>query len=132
MIRLVLVLFIILHGLVHLLYAGQARRLFELRPGLVWPDDSWLLSGRLDAPAVRNLAGLLYVLAAAGFVLGGIGLLIGQPWSRTVVVASALLSTGGVLLFWDGTAQKLPDQGLIAVLINIGLAALFLLQRVPE
>lgn len=27
-------IFVVLHGLVHLLYAGQALRFFELRPGL--------------------------------------------------------------------------------------------------
>jgi hypothetical protein len=38
---LVLGLFLILHGLVHLLYLGQSARLFELRSGMVWPDHSW-------------------------------------------------------------------------------------------
>ena len=28
-------IFLILHGLVHLLYAGQSSRLFELQPGMV-------------------------------------------------------------------------------------------------
>jgi len=33
----ILGIFFILHGLVHLLYAGQSLRLFELRPGMTWP-----------------------------------------------------------------------------------------------
>ncbi len=37
MLRFIAGAFIVLHGLVHLLYAGQSRRLFELRPGMVWP-----------------------------------------------------------------------------------------------
>jgi len=37
MLTIILGIFCILHGLVHLLYAGQSRRLFELRPGMVWP-----------------------------------------------------------------------------------------------
>ena len=28
--------FLILHGLVHLLFAGQVLRFFELRPGMIW------------------------------------------------------------------------------------------------
>ena len=39
-----LVLFLFLHGMVHLLYAGHSLRLFELRPGLSWPDSSWAFS----------------------------------------------------------------------------------------
>jgi hypothetical protein len=30
-------IFLILHGLVHLLYYGQSARRFELAPGLTWP-----------------------------------------------------------------------------------------------
>ncbi len=40
--QIVVGVFLILHGLVHLLYAGQALRYFELRPGMTWPDASWL------------------------------------------------------------------------------------------
>ena len=42
--RLVAGVFVVLHGLVHLFYFAQSRRLFELRPGLVWPDGSWAFS----------------------------------------------------------------------------------------
>jgi hypothetical protein len=38
-------IFFILHALVHLLYAGQALRYFELRPGLTWPDGAWASRG---------------------------------------------------------------------------------------
>ena len=43
MLRFILSVFIVLHGLVHLLYFGQSRRLFELQPGMAWPE-SWRLS----------------------------------------------------------------------------------------
>ena len=32
--------FIVVHVLIHLFYFGQSRRLFELQPGMVWPDGS--------------------------------------------------------------------------------------------
>ena len=35
--RFVFGVFIVLHGLVHLLYFGQSARYFELKPGMVWP-----------------------------------------------------------------------------------------------
>ncbi len=34
MLRLIIGVFLVLHGLVHLLYAGQSARLFELQEGL--------------------------------------------------------------------------------------------------
>jgi hypothetical protein len=40
-------IFLVLHGLVHLLYAGQSGRFFELRPGTIRPDNSWLFSNFL-------------------------------------------------------------------------------------
>ena len=41
MVRILVSLLVILHGLVHLLYFGQSARLFELQPGMGWPDGSW-------------------------------------------------------------------------------------------
>ena len=44
--------FLMLHGLVHLLYLGQSQRFFELQPGMTWPDgpgrsrDSWAMAPR--------------------------------------------------------------------------------------
>lgn len=44
MLRFILGIFIVLHGLVHLLYAAHSRRLVELRPEMIWPDGSWAFS----------------------------------------------------------------------------------------
>ena len=40
MLNIVIGVFIILHGLVHMLYFGQSRKFFELQPGMTWPDGS--------------------------------------------------------------------------------------------
>jgi hypothetical protein len=124
--------FMVLHGLVHLLYAGHSRRLFELRPGLAWPDGSWAFSKLLGESATRTLASVLYVLATIGFVAGGIGVFGQQPWWRSVVVGSAAFSTLIVLLFWDGKTQQLTDKGLIAVLINVVILVALLVLRWPS
>ena len=60
--------FVALHGLVHLLYLGQATRLFELQSGMRWPDGSWAFSGLLGESATRNIAAAACALAAIGFV----------------------------------------------------------------
>lgn len=70
--------FIVLHGFVHLLYVAQSRRLFELVPGLRWPDGSWAFATMLGNATTRRLAGIACVVAAAAFVAGGVGLLLQQ------------------------------------------------------
>ena len=127
MLIIILGIFCILHGLVHLLYAGQSRRLFELRPGMVWPDGSWLFSKLLGAETIRWLASILLVLAALGFMAGGLGLLIRQDWWRPVTVGAAVVSAAIFLLFWDGRVQALDDKGGVGLLINVAILVVVLI-----
>lgn len=128
MLRFVIGFFFVLHGLVHLLYFGQSRRLFELQPGMVWPDGSWTFSRLLGDGAARWLAGICCVVAATGFVAGGLGVMLMQPWWRPVVIGSALFSALIYILFWDGQTAKLADKGAVALLIDLAiLGGVFLL-----
>jgi len=126
---LIIGVFIVLHGMVHLLYFGHSWRLFELQPGMVWPDGSWAFSKLLGNGATRLLASTSCVLAATGFVVGGIGILAGQDWWRPAVVGSAAFSTVIFILFWDGELQKLADKGVIGILINIAILVALLILR---
>ena len=132
MFRIIFGVFIMLHGLVHLLYFGQSRRLFELQPGMVWPDGSWAFSRLLGDEATRILASISYVLAAIGFMAGGIGILVRQAWWRPVVVASAAFSAVIIVLFWDGKVQMLDDKGGIGLLINLAILVALLVLRWPS
>jgi hypothetical protein len=123
--------FMVLHGLVHSLYFGQSRRLFELQPGMIWPDGSWAFSRLLGDEATRLLASIVCVLAAIGFAAGGIGILVRQSWWRPVVVGSAAFSAIIFFLLWDGGMQKLPDKGAIGLLINIAILVAVLNLRWP-
>jgi hypothetical protein len=116
--RFVIGIFLVLHGLVHLLYVAHSRRLLELGPEMDWPDRSWAFSKLLGDITTRLLASITYVFATLGFVAGGLGLFAGQAWWRPTIVTSAAFSGAFVLLFWDGKMQRLTDQGAIAVLIN--------------
>jgi hypothetical protein len=40
MLKVIFGIFIILHGLVHMLYFGQSQKLFELQAGMTLPDGS--------------------------------------------------------------------------------------------
>jgi len=132
MFRIIFGVFMVLHGLVHLLYFGQSARYFELQTGMIWPDGSWAFSRLLGDEATRILASISCVLAAIGFVAGGTGILVRQAWWRPVVVASAAFSAGIIVLFWDGKMQRLDDQGLIGFLINIAILVALLILRWPS
>ncbi len=71
-------IFLILHGLVHDLYAGQSWRLFELRPGLVWPAGSWLFSKLFGDDLTRSKATISLALVTFGFLGAGLGLFLRQ------------------------------------------------------
>jgi cytochrome bd-type quinol oxidase subunit 2 len=113
--------FLVAHGLVYALYVGHAMRLFELKPGMSWPDASWALSGLIGDSAVRWLVAGVFVLVAAGFALSGVALMAQQPWWEVLATAAAIVSTLLLLLVWDGRLQGLGEQGLYAILINIGI-----------
>lgn len=131
MIKILFSIFLILHGLVHLLYFGQSQRYFELRPDMKWPDNSWILSGFLDENTVRKVAGFLCILTTITFVTGGIVLIAKQNWASTSVVVSALLSIFIFIFFWNGKAQHLDHQGAIGILINAFILIVVLLIRWP-
>jgi hypothetical protein len=122
-------IFFILHAFVHLLYAGQALRFFELRPGLTWPDGAWAFSWLLGAPSIRWLAAVSLALAALGFVSAGLGLFFGAGWARTVTLDAAGFSVLIYLLFWDGKFHAMPDQGGIGLLISLGILVAALLLK---
>jgi len=123
---------LILHGLVHLLYAGQSWRLFELRPGMLWPDGSWLFSKLLGDGTTRYLACIALALAALGFMTGGFGVFLQQDWWRSVTVGAAIFSAAIFIVFWDGKLQSLDDKGGIGVLIDLGILLLVLILKWPS
>ena len=131
MLRILFGLFMVLHGLVHLLYVGQSARVFELRPGMTWPDGSLVFSRLLGDGTARTLAGVLLSLAAALFVAGGVGVFARQAWWRGAVAGAACLSAAIYLLFWDGGLQNLADKGGVGLLINAAILAAVLLFRWP-
>ena len=129
MFSIILGLFVVLHGLVHLLYFGQSARYFELQSGLVWPDGSWAFSRLLGNEATRNLASILLILTAIGLAAGGIGILIRQDWGRAVVIGSTVFSAIIFTFFWDGAVQALDSKGGVGLLISLAIfTALLVLQ----
>lgn len=129
--RYVLGLFIVLHGLVHLLYAGQSRRLFELKAGMIWPDQSWLFGRILATGPLRSVAGVGLAVVCVLFVVAGAGMLFSLGWWRTLALVSAAASSAVYLFFWDGRMHALPDQGAVGIAINAALVVFAAASRWP-
>jgi len=132
MINILFGIFFVLHGLVHMLYFGQSGGYFELQPGMAWPDGSWAFSRLLGDATTRNLASILLVLAAIGFVIGGVGIFAKQAWWRPAIIATAVFSSAIYLLFWDGGFQHLDNKGGVGILINLVILAALLVFRWPK
>jgi hypothetical protein len=127
--RLLVSVFLALHGLVHLLYFAQSARIFELKPGMSWPVRSWALSRPFGDNGSRSLASLFCALVAVGFVVGAVALLSSQTWWRVPVVASAATSAVLFLLCWNGQWQNLDGQGAIGVALDaVILVTVFVLR----
>jgi len=132
MINILFGIFIVLHGLVHMLYFGQSARFFELQPGMIWPDGSWAFSRLFGDAGARNLASILLVLAAIGFVAGGIGIFVKQIWWRPVIVFTSVFSSVLYLLFWDAGWGHLDNKGGVGILINLAILAVLLIFQWPN
>ena len=133
MLQFVFGVFLVLHGLVHLLYFGQSARRFELRSGMVWPDGAWAFTRLLGNKTTRTLASIACIIAAISFVTSGAGVFISQAWWRPVVVAATTFSSVAFILFWNGKLRQLADQGAVAILINLAImVAVLVLQRSPS
>lgn len=129
---LIIGVFMVLHGLVHLLYFGQSARYFELQSGLTWPDGAWVFSKPLGNETTRILASVFLIVAASGFVAAGGGIFLKQSWWRPLIVVAATFSSVLYILFWDGAFQKMADKGWVGVLINVAILAAVLLFRWPN
>ena len=123
MVQFSLGIFLMMHAVVHLLYAGQAGRLFELRPGLKWPEGSWLYRRMLKARELNTIASGTMLLAGLAFLAAGVGTVTFQEWWRAATIGSAVLSALLFLVFWDGRLKELDAQGAVGVAIDVFLLA---------
>jgi hypothetical protein len=129
MLRFILGVFVILHGLVHLWYVTLSQRWVAFQPDMGWTGDSWVLSRMVGESVLRPMASVLFGIATLGFVASGIGIIARLDWWRPVLLVIAGFSLVLLLLFWDGSAKMLVQKGLLGVLINVGIILYILLNR---
>ncbi len=88
---------------------------------MVWPDGSWAVSRLVGDDSTRGRATVALVLAAVGFVVGGVGILAGQDWGRSLVAGTAVFSALLYALMWNGKRQDLAGQGAVGFVIDVAL-----------
>lgn len=119
MIKIIIGVFIILHGLVHVWYFILSQKLVEFRPEMGWTGESWVLKNILKEKTILSMASLSFILVALMFVISGIGFLSSTGWWKGLVVITSVLSSLVLLLFWDGRIQQIVEKGAIGLAINI-------------
>jgi hypothetical protein len=114
----VVVVVIMAHGIGHALFLAPCLGIAQ------WGQSaqSWLLTGVLGDTLTRLVGSIVWLLAVAGFVAAGAGLLGQQAWWRGLAVGAAGVSLLGLILFArGGDAQPLLSAGLMDVAILVAL-----------
>jgi len=115
-------IFVLLHGLVHMLFPSIAQGWVPAPPKAGdFTGTSWLFTRFLGEPGTRSLGTAAFSLVTLMFIIAAIGLAFRQDWATAWVAASAIASSLVVILMWDGRLQALDEKGFIGVLISIGL-----------
>ncbi len=117
--KIVFVIIIFFHGLVHLLYIGQNKRYFKTQPDLAWPLDSWILSNLFNSNTISLIASISMGLLSLIFIISGFGLFIWQYWWRPSLLCAGIFSSIFYFLLWDGKFKRLHDQGIFGIVVNI-------------
>ena len=109
------------HGWAHIWYVILSKRIISYEDWMAWTGRSWLFTGIIGESMSLWIATVGYAGSLLGFIASGVLLFFGKPFWRPAALASALLSSSMILLFWDGELSMLKEKGIIGLLINIAL-----------
>ena len=121
LLRLLLVAFLVFHGLSHIVWFMVAWTPWKFDIG----NEPWILPGDVTLTSwVGRIVGLV-ALVAMGFLLVGAVVLFGQEaWWRGVARWGALLSMVVVLPWWPRMPHHIGLQAIIANIVLMFLIAL--------
>lgn len=129
--RFLIALVLVGHGMVHAIYVGHARGLFQVEPGATWPDGSWALARVWGDPATRWMVAIVFSLVAAAFAVAAVALWARTPWWGPVAGSAAVASAAVLVLAWDGRLHGVGVQGAYALLIDAAIVVLASVIRWP-
>ena len=97
--RYALAIFVLLHGLIHLMGTTTYWQLAEINE---LPYKTTILSGKWEiGESGIRIFGLLWLVAAIGFALAAYGFVTDQAWWETALLVSAVFSLMITGLDWD-------------------------------
>ena len=132
MLHIVLGVFLILHGAVHLWYVAMARGLITADADTIWNGKSWLLTRTLGDQMTMTLATIVHSVTTLVFVIAGVGLVAQQEWFASWAVAGAILSLAAILGFCDGRRDHTVEKGLLGIIIDTGILVAILYFEWPS
>ena len=99
MVRIVIALVLMAHGIGHSIGIMQSLRIATINPD--WNGDSWLISGFAGTSVTQAVGVVAWTGALVGFLLAA-AVVVGwlpETWWAPLAVGSSLLSLAGLLLF---------------------------------
>jgi hypothetical protein len=121
MLHIIIGVFLILHGAVHIWYVAMARSLVPGEADNIWNGQSWLLTRTLGDQITMTLATIVFPVTTLVFLVAGGALVAQQEWFATWAVAGAILSIAAIVGFWDGKPDHPIEKGLLGIIIDVGI-----------
>lgn len=112
------IVFILLHGLVHVWYFLLSSQLVTYKSDMGWNAQSKLLFSWSEKER-RLVASMLYLYVTILFILAVVGYWVQTLWWSDTLMMACISSSVVILLFFDGTFKKLVQKGLIGLILNI-------------
>ena len=118
MIRTLIALILLMHGVGHLLFLGNAWGYWTTGSG-----RSWLFDNTLGLQhTVEGIVGLLWMVPLVAFVAVAGGYFANQGWWPRWAVVAAVISLGLVVVWWGGINSSSAFFALVVNAAVIGLA----------
>jgi hypothetical protein len=105
------------HGLVYILYGYMIPSKIK-----EWNGTSWILGSSVKGERLKKLMLILHVAAGIGTTACAVAIaiapLISGLWLPLAIVGASI-GIVGFILFWDGQAKYLVQEGLIGASISL-------------
>jgi len=132
MLYIILGVFLILHGAVHLWYVAMARGLISADADTIWNGRSWLFTRRLGDQTTMTLATIVFSAIALVFAVAGIALVAQQEWFSTWAITGSILSIAAIVCFWDGKPDHPVEKGLLGIILDVAILVALLYFEWPS
>jgi len=132
MLHIILGVFLILHGAVHIWYVAMARGLISADADTIWNGRSWLFTRRLGDQATMALATIVFSAITLVFAVAGIALVAQQERFSTWAITGSILSIAAIIGFWDGKPDHPVEKGLLGITLDVAILAALLYFEWPS